>query len=169
MITEKKVIEGCLENNMKFQEIFFNMYSKKINTIIVRYCGENEKILVDVFREIFKNLKLIKQDKPTMDWLRVYVAEYCVHYLMYDTEITLTNQNLKNTPNLVNSSDLSAVEMIKLINQLPLIQKLIFNLYVVERLPHREISSLLGISISDSKKELTNARENLKKYLEILK
>ena len=165
-MTEKELVLGCLLNKRTHQKEFFNQYSKKVNAIIIRYCGTNDEIILDVFRHVFNNFKLINEDKPVMDWLRVFVATYCVNYIKYDKQIELSNQGLNVSDDMVKNISLSGKEMVEMINQLPLIQKLVFNLFVVEGLTIEEVSSLLEFDVDDINQELTNARENLKKLLE---
>ena len=165
-MTEKELVLGCLLNKRTHQKEFFNQYSKKVNAIIIRYCGVNDEIILDVFRHVFNNFKLINEDKPVMDWLRVFVATYCVNYIKYDKQIELSNQGLNVSDDMVKNVSLSGKEMVEMINQLPLVQKLVFNLFVVEGLTIEEVSSLLEFDVDDINQELTNARENLKKLLE---
>jgi RNA polymerase sigma-70 factor (ECF subfamily) len=165
-MTEKELVLGCLLNKRTHQKEFFNQYSKKVNAIIIRYCGANDEIILDVFKHVFNNFKLINEDKPVMDWLRVFVATYCVNYIKYDKQIELSNQGLNVSDDMVKNVSLSGKEMVEMINQLPLVQKLVFNLFVVEDLTIEEVSSLLEFDVDDINQELTNARENLKKLLE---
>jgi len=165
-MTEKEITLGCLSNNRTHQKEFFNQYSKKVNAIIIRYCGNSDDIILDVFRHVFNNFKLINEDKPVMDWLRVFVATYCVNYIKYDKQIELSDQELSVSNDTVKNISLSGKEMVEMINRLHLSQKLIFNLHVVEGLTIEDISSLLEFDTQDVNRELTNARENLKKFLE---
>ena len=58
--------------------------------------------------------------------------------------------------------------LIKCIHDLPLISRLVFNLYVFEGLKHKEIAKILKISEGTSKSNLFDARNNLKKQLKTL-
>ena len=58
--------------------------------------------------------------------------------------------------------------LIKCIQNLPLIGRLVFNLYVFEGLKHKEIARILKISEGTSKSNLFDARTNLKKQLQSL-
>lgn len=51
------------------------------------------------------------------------------------------------------------------VEQLPERYKLIFNLYVMENMPHKEIAVLAGITEGTSKSNLARAREILKKKI----
>lgn len=58
--------------------------------------------------------------------------------------------------------DLEAADILKLLFQLPDIQRTIFNLYEVEGYGHEEISKMLGIPASTSRTYLTRAKEKLR-------
>jgi RNA polymerase sigma-70 factor (ECF subfamily) len=59
--------------------------------------------------------------------------------------------------------ELSAKELIGLIQQLSPMYRAVFNLYVFEGLKHREIAAELGISEGTSKSNLSDARNILQK------
>jgi DNA-directed RNA polymerase specialized sigma24 family protein len=58
-------------------------------------------------------------------------------------------------------------ELILMIQQLPPVYRMVFNLYVFEGLKHREIAGLLGITEGTSKSNLSDARTILKKALTV--
>jgi RNA polymerase sigma-70 factor (ECF subfamily) len=60
-------------------------------------------------------------------------------------------------------------EIQRLIEQLPLEFKLVFNLYAVEGYSHKEIAELLKIPETTSKTRLFRARKLLKEQLQTLK
>ncbi|MEN9415456.1 MAG: polymerase, sigma-24 subunit, ecf subfamily protein, partial [Bacteroidota bacterium] len=62
-------------------------------------------------------------------------------------------------------SEISAREILEILDELPPGYRTIFNLYVMEGLKHHEISELLGISINTSKSQLVLAKEKLRKIL----
>ena len=49
------------------------------------------------------------------------------------------------------------------VNQLPERYKMVFNLYVIEEMSHKDIAALLGINEGTSKSNLARAREILKR------
>ena len=72
------------------------------------------------------------------------------------TEVPLQEEALNN---------LSAGEIFNLIVQLPVGYRTVFNLHVVEGMPHREIAELLGISKGTSKSQFSKAKILLQKLL----
>jgi RNA polymerase sigma-70 factor (ECF subfamily) len=69
---------------------------------------------------------------------------------------------------LVNASDkLFAEDILKLLERLPEIQRIIFNLYEIEGYAHEEIGKMLNIPDSTSRTYLTRAKQRLRKlYIE---
>ena len=61
------------------------------------------------------------------------------------------------------SSDLHVADIMKLLAQLPEIQRAIFNLYEVEGYSHEEVSEMLAIPESTSRTYLTRAKKKLRK------
>lgn len=57
--------------------------------------------------------------------------------------------------------EMSAKEIVQLIQCLPDGYRVVFNLYAVEGYKHKEISAMLGISIGTSKSQLFKARKIL--------
>lgn len=65
------------------------------------------------------------------------------------------------------SSELEVADILKLLQQLPDIQRAIFNLYEVEGYSHEEVSAMLAIPESTSRTYLTRAKKRLRQlYLE---
>jgi len=62
-----------------------------------------------------------------------------------------------------NGSRLEYEDMLSLIQQLPDIQRSIFNLYEIEGYSHEEIGKELGIPESTSRTYLTRAKQKLRK------
>ena len=60
-------------------------------------------------------------------------------------------------------SQIGRKELLKIIHQLSPAYRIIFNLYVLEGMKHREIAQYLGISEGTSKSNLSNARAFLQK------
>jgi RNA polymerase sigma factor (sigma-70 family) len=58
-------------------------------------------------------------------------------------------------------SDMSATELINLVQELSPAYRTVFNLYVIEGFSHKEIADQLNISEGTSKSNLAKARGNL--------
>ena len=56
------------------------------------------------------------------------------------------------------STDLEAADLMKIIEELPIGYRTVFNLYAIEGYNHQEIGEMLGISEGTSKSQLSRAR-----------
>jgi len=61
----------------------------------------------------------------------------------------------------------SAKQLTKVIQQLPMGYRVVFNMYVLEGFTHQEIAEYLNISIGTSKSQLSKAKRMLRKELEV--
>lgn len=62
--------------------------------------------------------------------------------------------------------EFSEKELLEMIASLPAQYRMVFNLYAIEQMSHKDIAQLLGISEGTSKSNLFRAREWLKKKIE---
>ena len=60
------------------------------------------------------------------------------------------------------------IDILKLLDSMPVGYRTVFNLYVIEGYKHREIAEQLGISINTSKSQLILAKKRLREQLEKL-
>lgn len=60
-------------------------------------------------------------------------------------------------------ADISAQELMELIQKLPPRYRMVFNLYVMEGMNHQEIAKEMNISVGTSKSNLARARDILKR------
>ena len=58
---------------------------------------------------------------------------------------------------------LSARDLVKLVQELPLRYRMVFNLYAIEGYTHKEIAEMMGITVGTSKSNLSRARDILQR------
>ena len=66
---------------------------------------------------------------------------------------------------LRDEDEISAEDIIKILDELPVGYRTVFNLYVFEDYKHREIAEMLGISINTSKSQLILAKKRVHEIL----
>ena len=79
---------------------------------------------------------------------------------MYPVEDVSIYENQQYSDEIMD--DISAQEIMELIQELPPRYRMVFNLYVIEGMNHEEISREMKISVGTSKSNLARAREILK-------
>lgn len=91
----------------------------------------------------------------------------CLMFLRKKNVFTIvTEATVQEMPLQEDALDkLSAGEIFNLIVQLPVGYRTVFNLYVIEGMPHKEVAALLNISEGTSKSQLSKAKNLLQKML----
>jgi RNA polymerase sigma-70 factor (ECF subfamily) len=142
-------------------------------TVCLRYANNREEakdLLQEGFIKVFDCLHQFKFEGSFEGWMRRVVVNNALqkirskshlHAIVPIEEATQTQVVL---PREI-FSHLGTKELLQMVQDLPTIYRLVFNLYVFEGMKHKEISKLLGISEGTSKSNLHDARNILQKKL----
>lgn len=174
-MTETEIIKGCLEGNPRAQHLLVKEHAAFLLGICRRYLysvGYEEDALQESWIKIFQHLKNFRSDGPIRAWMRQITIHTC---------ISLINQNKKNQAQAIEDShsnirnatmdsldSLSEMEMIALIHSLPKGYREVFNLYIIDGYSHAEIAKILGCAESNSRSQLSRARQLLQEKFEKL-
>lgn len=148
------------------------MYSGKMYRIAFRYVAQSaeaEDVVVVAFNKILSHIHQYKSrgDGSFEGWMRRIVVNECLMLLRSSHNFNL-NRSLDEAsvvPDLTQASSLEAEDLYKMIRQLPLGYRTVFNLYVIEGYAHSEIAQQLGIQEGTSRSQLAKAKEQLKVML----
>lgn len=170
-LTEAEIVQRCLQNDTPAQNELYRRFAGKMMGVCMRYTRNREDaadVLQDSFVKIFINLKSFKGDGAFEGWMkRIIINTALKHYhknLKYKEESDIdAAYDIGFDSNIV--SNISAGEVMKLVQQLPDGYRTIFSLYVIEGYQHNEIGEMLGISEGTSKSQLSRARNFLMKNI----
>ncbi|MBA3664527.1 MAG: sigma-70 family RNA polymerase sigma factor [Bacteroidetes bacterium] len=172
---EADLINGCVNNDRHFQSALYKKYSGKMMTVCFRYSKNREdaeESLNEGFMKVFDNIGGFKNNGSLEGWIRKIMVNTALEKLRKKSNlykiISIEDLSLDQRSNENIESDLNAKELIHLIQKLPPMYQIVFNLHVFEGLKHREIAEQLGISEGTSKSNLSDAKTWLKKVLEKL-
>ena len=171
-ISDIELIKGCIACKRTYQERLYAKYAPKMFSICLRYASDYhsaEDILQDAFIKTYRNIGKFRHEGSFEGWLRrIFVNTAIEHYrrkvIMYpilevdNSEYDVLNENV--------ISDLAADDLIKMVNELSYGYRTVFNLYVIEGYPHKEIAQMLQISEGTSKSQISRARKMLQEQLE---
>lgn len=167
-----KILNGCLKNDRKSQEILYREYYGYAMSICLRYAANRDEaveILNESFMKVFINLHQFKPEKTFIGWFRKILINTAINHLkkhQIDKLLVGLESNMDWVINEYNGLDqLSFQEMIALVQKLTPVYRTVFNLYVIEGYNHKEIGKLLHISENTSKSNLSRARANLRNLL----
>ncbi|WP_428664518.1 RNA polymerase sigma factor [Runella sp.] len=172
--TLPELLEGCLQNDRKCQELLYKQFYGYAMGVCMRYVPNREEALEvvnDGFLKIFQKVQKYDAEKPFKIWLRRIMINTALDH--YRQNVKYQNHtDLSVAENTVAASDgdnaysqLAHEDLIELIQQLTPAYRTVFNLYVIDGYSHEEIARQLGISEGTSKSNLARARENLRVML----
>ena len=132
--------------------------------------SHEEEVMNNGFVKVFFNIKKYKQEGSFEGWVRKIMIRESLSFLRKkkflisdQSETILEHQKTYQKP----VAEVSEIQ--RLVMQLPVEFKLVFNLYAVEGYSHKEISELLKIPEATSKTRLFRARKLLKEQLTLQK
>lgn len=172
MLSDKEIIQGCIEQKVHAQELLYNRYAPNMYGICLRFAKnamEADDILQESFIKIFRNLESFQFKGSFEGWIRRTIINTAINYIKKNLkhqyhddvdEVRTIEGNLES-----GLEKLSVEELLTLIRELPTGYSTVFNLYVIEGYSHREIAEQLGVSENTSKSQLARARQALQKKL----
>ncbi|ARS37353.1 RNA polymerase sigma factor [Pontibacter actiniarum] len=168
---EEKLIDGCIAGKRDMQRLLYDLYSKKMMAVCLRYAPttfEAEDIMQDAFVKVFNNLQTFKRDCPVEFWIRRIMINTALKHLRSKQLLTVSHES-EEVANLsaddVNLSGYSLDELLSMIQSLAPRYRMVFNLYAIEGYNHKEIGEMLGISEGTSKSQYSRARVILQNML----
>ncbi len=172
---DAELIAGCINKDRLSQHRLYNKYAKRMMTLCYRYSKtreEAEDTLNEGFMRVFDKLHTFKALGSLEGWLRKVIVNVAIEKFRktHNPDVSLVAMDAVKSKH-VNATDdvnsnINARELIKLVQKLPPTYQMVFNLYVFEGLPHKEIAEQIGISEGTSKSNLHDARAWLKKNIE---
>lgn len=165
-----KAIKGCYSNERKAQEFMYKHFFSYAMSIALRYSKNREdsiEIINDSFLKVFTRIKQFDSDSDFKWWLRKIIINTAIdkhriskNKLNFEADNLDDEINIPFDENLIDQ--LHAEDIIKVIQRLPEVYKLTFNLYEIEGYSHKEISELLKIDESKSRTNLSRAKKKLR-------
>lgn len=165
------ILNGCRQNNPRFQKLLFEKYSQVVYTTCRRYNTpyyHAKDLLHDTFIKVFDKINQFDEKKGKLEsWITRIAINLALNSIR-DKKINFVKLDYDLEEITENSSlqyDLSEEEILAIIDQLPLGYKTVFNLYVFDDFTHKEIATELNISVSTSKSQLFKAKKMLQKQI----
>ena len=179
MHSDADIVEGCLNNEPFFQELLYRTYAPKMFGICLRYAPDRD-VANDIFQEgfikVFRSLQQFKGDARLSSWMyRIFVTtaiNYIQRQLKTRFEVSLNEQ--LNPPEEQSSeaerehwlNHVSTEEALDMVQRLPEKYRLIINLFAIDKRSHQEIATLLNITETSSRSQLSRARKLLSDMLQ---
>lgn len=165
----QELITLCLRRNRMGEKLLYERYVTVMARLCQRYIKNNatiQDVLTEGFIKVFNKLPTFEYrgEQSLEIWIRKIMINECLMLLRKTNKLTFIVDEL-NEPVQVASIHVEVKELIELINLLPTGYRTILNLYVIDGYSHKEIATLLRITESASRSQLTHARNKLKDIL----
>jgi len=142
-------------------------------TVCLRYSNSREEakdLLQEGFIKVFDCLHQFKYEGSFEGWMKKVMVNNALQKIRAKSHLhaIVPIEDVLQTETVSQQEILSRLgtkELLQLIQELPTVYRLVFNLYVFEGMKHKEIGKLLGISEGTSKSNLHDARLLLQKKL----
>ncbi|MBE9586242.1 RNA polymerase sigma factor [Mucilaginibacter sp. JRF] len=169
------ILAGGITGDERCREWIYKSFYGYIMGVVIRYHKDSEQaeeLVNDSFIKIFKNLptftypddpdELLKAFKgwiariasrTVIDFLRVGRNNYQTEEI---TELHIVHEQVSVVDKM------NANDILKLLNELSEIQKVIFNMHEIEGFRHEEIAAELNIPVKNSRVYLARAKDRLR-------
>lgn len=170
--TDQELRQGCLAGKRTAQQALYERYFGKLLGIPMRYTRDRKEavnLLNQAFLQIFQSLPNYDERGSFKGWLSTLTFRSTMDHIRfeqrykerYELDTVKTTGSVKNQ----GEQNLAAEDIFKHVQKLPDHLRVVFSLYVVDGYKHEEISTQLGITVTNSKWRLSKARESLRKTL----
>ena len=165
------LIEGCKKGDIKSQNSLFNEFSKSVRVVIKKYYRDIHTINdieQDAFIKIFKSINKYEFKGSFEGWLKKIVKNLIIDGIRnkkmdftYDDKFDCYHTTTEDMLSYDYSADEKISDIIDESNKLSHSYGLVFKLYYIEGLSHKDISTELGINEGTSKSNLHKAKKNI--------
>jgi RNA polymerase sigma-70 factor (ECF subfamily) len=167
-MTEKELVAACLRGERLAQKELYDRYSRAMYTIAYRMSADTElanDILQEAFLKVFRRIETFRAESTLGAWIKTIVIRTALAKLKKQVIIEPLPDNYADQ--IVDwGHRIDADYLEKAIQALPDGYRSVFVLIEVEGYQHKEVASLLGISVGTSKSQLFYAKKRLREALE---
>ncbi len=153
-----ELIKEAKQGSTAAQKCLFDQFAEKMLLVCQRYVKspqDAEELLLDGFYKFFTKIASFtyQGDAALYSWLKRIMINECLMFLRAKNVFTIvTEATAEEIPLQEEALDnLSAEEIFRLIVQLPVGYRTVFNLYAIEGMNHGEIAGMLNISEGTSR------------------
>lgn len=168
---EQELAERCGKGDNLARKELYERYAGRMLVVCFRYAGDHETaedLMHDGFLKIFDSFDKFtwRGEGSLRAWMERIMVNMVLQYLRKSNTMQ-SFEDVGNIPDLYDEPDDSMVEVIpqrvlmQFISELPAGYRTVFNLYVFEEKPHKEIARMLGINEKSSASQLARAKAAL--------
>jgi RNA polymerase sigma factor (sigma-70 family) len=170
-LDEIRLLERLRAQDRQAQKYLYEHYAPLMFSVCRRYLRHREdaeEALVSGFYKVFSQIDSFAAAGSFEGWIRRIMVNESLMALRRTQPLVFLGDELQvaeQADGFSIEADMSAREILEILDQLPMGYRTVFNLYVLEGFKHHEIADTLGISINTSKSQLILAKEKLRNLL----
>ena len=185
-LSEEQLFTGCVKGDRKVCGTLYREWAPYMKAVCKRYVANSEiaeDIMHEAFIKVYEGVGKIqwKGDGTFKAWVVRVMINACIDYIKSENnrnqhriedifDIAETDDDIEEDISLlgiVKQKGITRDDLMEILETLPESTRLVFNLYAIEQLKHKEIAELLGIAEEASRTRLKRARLQLKEKLAI--
>lgn len=172
---EAEIIKGLRKNNLKCQRAFYELYGPVLMGVCVRYMPTREsaeEVFHDGIMKVYNKINKYNDIGSFKGWCRRLIVNTCLDQLRKDKDNLRLLHIEESEIDIHEEVDLEAelleekIEVLmQAITELPKQQKLVLNLFVLDKHSHKEVAQKMSITESASRSLVLRAKRSLKRLL----
>lgn len=166
----EKLINKCKRKDIKAQSEIYQLFSGKLFALCLKYSRnyqEAQDNLQNGFILIFEKIEQYNFRGSFEGWLKRIIINTALQTYREKNVLNLITEEIPEEVEVeIDNEQVSLDFLLKLIQELPDRYRMVFNLYVLDDYPHKEIANMLNISEGTSKSNLSRARVILRNKIE---
>lgn len=169
MCSLEKIIKKCQKGDRQAGEQLYKMFSPKMYAVCIQYSNSREEAednLQDGFIKVLESISQYTGKGSFEGWMKRIFINTALEKFRKNKSVQIVDE----VPDMVDEDvddeiDIPSNVLFDFVSQLPEKYRLVFNMYVVDGLQHKDIARELGISEGTSKSNLARAKEILKRKI----
>ena len=170
----ERIIQGCKDGKASAQKALFENFYGYAKKICLRYGSSHaqaEEMVSDAFLKVVKNVHTFNEMQSFQAWFKTITVRTCIdYYRKFSPKVALVD--VQEVPHLEATQaeamdQLSAEEILELVQKLPPSYRTVFSLFVIDGYSHAEIAGMLNINEGTSRSNLVKARLKLQEWIRL--
>ena len=147
-----KIIVGSIDNDRLSQKQLYELYAPKMFVVCQRYARNHqdaEDMLMEGFLQVFKSLESFRSESSFDVWIRSVMVKTAISHYRSEKRIlkelyleSVDEMEIEDEQELTISS-LEAKQIVALLEQMPDVQRSVFNMKAIDGFSFKEIAEML--------------------------
>jgi len=167
-----QLIAACANDDRKAQKKLYDQYSGQMYSICLRYCKDGptaSDALQTGFVKVFRSITSHNETGNMGAWIRRIIINACLDQIKIDkkhftVDLEQGSQDFSYEHD-IDFDDFNYKRLLGLLDHLPVGYRVVFSMFVLDSLSHKEIADNLSISQETSRTQLLKARKQLQQLI----